>query len=239
MAACTKLAAFGAILRVVYVGVAGSRWDWEPVLWGVAIVTMLAGSVLAITQTDVKRMLAYSAISHAGFVLVGVLAFDKTGISGTLFYLVAYGFSTVGAFAVVTLVRDSAGEATHLSQWAGLARRSPIVAGVFTVFLLAFAGIPLTSGFVAKYVVFAPAIAHGALWLAIVGVICSGIAAFFYIRVIVLMYFSAPADDATAIVSPSALTTVAIGIGALMTVLLGIVPGPLLDLASRSAQFIP
>jgi NADH-quinone oxidoreductase subunit N len=156
-----------------------------------------------------------------------------------MFYVAVYGFSIIAAFALVTLVRQDGGEATHLSQWAGLARRSPIVAGVFTVFLLAFAGIPLTSGFVAKYVVFAPAIAHGALWLAIVGVICSGIAAFFYIRVIVLMYFSAPADDATAIVSPSALTTVAIGIGALMTVLLGIVPGPLLDLASRSAQFIP
>jgi NADH-quinone oxidoreductase subunit N len=239
MAAATKIAAFGAILRFFYVGVGAARWDWEPVLWAVAIATMLVGAVLAITQTDVKRMLAYSAISHAGFVLVGVLAFDKTGISGTLFYLVAYGFSTIGAFAVVTLVRDSAGEATHLSQWAGLARRSPIVAGVFTIFLLAFAGIPLTSGFVAKYVVFAPAIAHGALGLAIVGVVCSGIAAFFYVRVIVLMYFSAPADDATAIGSPSVLTTVAIGIGALMTVLLGIVPGPLLDLASRSAQFIP
>jgi NADH-quinone oxidoreductase subunit N len=239
MAAATKIAAFGAILRFFYVAVGGARWDWEPVLWAIAIATMLVGAVLAITQTDVKRMLAYSAISHAGFVLVGVLAFDKTGVSGTLFYLVAYGFSTIGAFAVVTLVRDSAGEATHLSQWAGLARRSPVVAGVFTIFLLAFAGIPLTSGFVAKYVVFAPAIAHGALWLAIIGVLCSAIAAFFYVRVIVLMYFSSPADDATAIASPSVLTTVAIGIGALMTVLLGVVPGPLLDLASRSAQFIP
>jgi NADH-quinone oxidoreductase subunit N len=239
MAVATKIAAFGALLRFFYVAVAGARWDWQPVMWGVAIATMLVGAVLAITQTDVKRMLAYSAISHAGFVLVGVLAFDRTGISGTLFYLVAYGFSTIGAFAIVTLVRDSAGEATHLSQWAGLARRSPMVAGAFTVFLLAFAGIPLTSGFVAKYVVFAPAIAHGALWLAIVGVLCSAIAAFFYIRVIVLMYFSAPADDATAVAIPSALTTVAIGIGALMTVLLGIVPGPLLDLASRSSQFIP
>jgi NADH-quinone oxidoreductase subunit N len=239
MAVATKIAAFGALLRFFYVGVGGARWDWEPIMWAVAIATMLVGAVLAITQTDVKRMLAYSAISHAGFVLVGVLAFDKTGVSGTLFYLVAYGFSTIGAFAVVTLVRDSAGEATHLSQWAGLARRSPIVAGVFTVFLLAFAGIPLTSGFVAKYVVFAPAIAHGALWLAIVGVVCSAIAAFFYIRVIVLMYFSTPADDATAVATPSALTTVAIGVGALMTVLLGVVPGPLLDLASRSSQFIP
>jgi NADH-quinone oxidoreductase subunit N len=239
MAAATKIAAFGAILRFFYVGVGASRWDWEPIMWAIAIATMLVGAVLAITQTDVKRMLAYSAISHAGFVLVGVLAFDKTGVSGTLFYLVAYGFSTIGAFAVVTLVRDSAGEATHLSQWAGLARRSPIVAGVFTVFLLAFAGIPLTSGFVSKYVVFAPAIAHGALWLAIVGVVCSAIAAFFYIRVIVLMYFSSPADDATAVASPSVLTTVAIGIGVLMTLLLGIVPGPLLDLATRSSQFIP
>jgi NADH-quinone oxidoreductase subunit N len=239
MAAATKIAAFGALLRFFYVGVGAARWDWEPVLWAIAIATMVVGAVLAITQTDVKRMLAYSAISHAGFVLVGVLAFDKSGISGTLFYLVAYGFSTIGAFAIVTLVRDSAGEATHLSQWAGLARRSPVVAAVFTVFLLAFAGIPLTSGFVAKFVVFAPAIAHGALWLAVVGVVCSAIAAFFYVRVIVLMYFSAPADDATAVASPSALTTVAIGIGALMTVLLGIVPGPLLDLATRSAQFIP
>src|SRR6185437_13732746 len=97
MAACTKVAAFGAILRVLYVGVGGSRWDWEPVLWAVAIVTMLVGSVLAITQTDVKRMLAYSSIAHAGFVLVGVLAFDKSGVSGVLFYLAAYGFSTVGA----------------------------------------------------------------------------------------------------------------------------------------------
>ncbi len=92
MAACTKIAAFGAVLRVVYVGVAGARWDWQPVLWAVAIITMLAGSVLAITQTDVKRMLAYSSIAHAGFVLVGVLAFDKSGVSGTLFYLAAYGF---------------------------------------------------------------------------------------------------------------------------------------------------
>jgi NADH-quinone oxidoreductase subunit N len=239
MAACTKIAAFGAILRVVYVGVAGARWDWQPVIWAVAIVTMLAGSILAITQTDVKRMLAYSSIAHAGFVLVGVLAFDKTGVTGVLFYLAAYGFSTIGAFAVVSLVRDSAGEATHLSQWAGLGKKHPLVAGIFALFLLAFAGIPLTSGFTAKFAVFAPAIAHGAVWLAVVGVVSSAIAAFFYVRVIVLMYFSEPSGDATTVAIPSAATTVALTIGVAMTVLLGVFPQPVLDLAAHSSVFVP
>ncbi len=239
MAACTKVAAFGALLRFLYVAVAGARWDFEPVLWAVAILTMVLGSVLALTQTDIKRLLAYSSIAHAGFVLTGVLAFDRSGLSAALFYLVAYGFTTIGAFAIVTLVRDSAGEATHLSQWAGLGRRSPVVAGVFTLFLLAFAGIPLTSGFTGKYAVFSAAIAHGGTWLAVVGVLSSAVAAFFYVRVIVLMYFSDPDGDLVAVVSPSAFTIAAIGVGALMTVLLGVLPSPLLDLAGRSALFLP
>jgi NADH-quinone oxidoreductase subunit N len=239
MAACTKVAAFGAMLRVFYVAVSAARWDWQPFVWAVAIITMVVGSVLAITQTDMKRMLAYSSIAHAGFVLTGVLAFDRAGVAGTLFYLAAYGFTTIGAFAVVTLVRDSAGEATHLSQWAGLARRSPLLAGVFTLFLLAFAGIPLTSGFTSKFAVFSAAIANGGTWLAVVGVISSAIAAFFYVRIIVLMYFSAPDSDATMVAAPSAFTTIAIGVGALMTIILGVLPGPLLDLASRSALFLP
>ncbi|MGL5859065.1 MAG: NADH-quinone oxidoreductase subunit NuoN [Angustibacter sp.] len=242
MAACTKVAAFGVLLRVLYVAVAGSRWDVQPVLWTVAIATMVVGSVLAITQRDVKRMLAYSSIAHAGFLLTGVLAFDRTGVSGSLFYLAAYGFTTIGAFAVVTLVRDSAGEATHLSQWAGLARRSPVLAAVFALFLLGFAGIPLTSGFSGKFAVFSAAIGHGGTWLAVVGVVSSAIAAFFYVRVIVLMYFSSPdAGDArdTVVAAPSVLGTVAIAVGALATLVLGVMPGPLLDLASRSAQFLP
>ena len=239
MAACTKVAAFGALLRFLYVAVAGARWDYQPVLWSVAILTMIVGSVLAITQTDVKRMLAYSSIAHAGFILTGVLAFDRTGLSGALFYLVAYGFTTIGAFAVITLVRDSAGEATHLTQWAGLARRSPLVAGVFALFLLAFAGIPLTSGFTGKYAVFSAAIAHGGTWLAVVGVLSSAVAAFFYVRVIVLMYFSDPDGDAVSVAAPSAYTIIAIGVGAAATVLLGVVPSVLLDLADRSALFLP
>jgi NADH-quinone oxidoreductase subunit N len=243
MAATTKVAAFGAMLRVFYVAIEGARWDWQPLVWAVAILTMVLGSVLAITQTDVKRLLAYSSIAHAGFILTGVLAFDRTGLSGSLFYLAAYGFTTIGAFAVVTLVRDSAGEATHIAQWAGLARRSPLVAAVFSLFLISLAGIPLTSGFSGKYAVFAAAVAHGGTWLAVVGVLSSAVAAFFYLRVIVLMYFSdpAPAPDGqgAVVAAPSVFTTTAIAIGALVTVLLGVLPGPLLDLASRSSLFLP
>jgi len=238
MAACTKVAAFGAILRFIYVGVADSRWDWAPALWAVAILTMVAGAVLAITQTDVKRLLAYSSIAHAGFVLVGLLAFDRVGISSVMFYLVAYGFSTIAAFAIVSMVRDGGSEATHLSQWAGLGKNHPVVAGAFAFLLLAFAGIPLTSGFTAKFAVFSAAVGHGATVLAVIGVLCSAIAAFVYVRIIVLMYFSEPAGDSVQAVSPSIVTTLAVSIGVLMTLVLGVLPSPLLDLAARSSQFL-
>ena len=238
MAACTKVAAFGAILRFIYVGVADSRWDWTPALWAVAILTMVAGAVLAITQTDVKRLLAYSSIAHAGFVLVGLLAFDRVGISSVMFYLVAYGFSTIAAFAIVSMVRDGGSEATHLSQWAGLGKNHPVVAGAFAFLLLAFAGIPLTSGFTAKFAVFSAAVGHGATVLAVIGVLCSAIAAFVYVRIIVLMYFSEPAGDSVRAVSPSIVTTLAVSIGVLMTLVLGVLPSPLLDLAARSSQFL-
>src|SRR5213078_2285950 len=133
--------------------------------------------------------------------------------SSSLFYLAAYGFTTIGAFAVVTLVRDPAGEALHLSRWAGLGRRSPLVAGVFAFFLLAFAGIPLTSGFTGKFAVFQAAIAGGALPLVIVGVLSSAVAAFFNVRVIVLMFFSEPAPDGPAVVRPSVFTSAAVSLG--------------------------
>ena len=195
MASCTLVAAFGALLRVFYVAFGQLTWDWRPAFWTVAILTMVVGAIIAITQTDVKRLLAYSSIAHGGFVLTGVVAASVAGLSSSLFYLAVYGFSTIGAFAVVTLVRDQAGEAWHLSSWAGLGKRSPLVAGVFAFFLLAFAGIPLTSGFTGKFAVFQAAIAGGALPLVIVGVIASAIAAFFYVRVIVLMFFSEPAGQ--------------------------------------------
>ncbi|MFF4952501.1 NADH-quinone oxidoreductase subunit NuoN [Streptomyces chattanoogensis] len=238
MAAATKVAAFGALLRLLYVVLPGMRWDWRPVMWGVAIVTMLGGAIVAITQTDIKRLLAYSSIAHAGFILAGVIATSEDGISSVLFYLGAYSFVTLGAFAVVTLVRDAGGEATHLSKWAGLGRRSPLVAAVFAVFLLAFAGIPLTSGFAGKFAVFKAAAQSGAGWLVVIGVISSAIAAFFYIRVIVLMFFSEPKADGPTVAVPSPLTTTAIAIGVAVTLVLGVAPQYFLDLAGQAGVFI-
>jgi NADH-quinone oxidoreductase subunit N len=183
-------------------------------------------------------MLAYSSIAHAGFILTGMVAADAIGTASVLFYLVVYGFTTVGAFAVVTLVRDSAGEATHLAKWAGLGKRSPVVAATFALFLLAFAGIPLTSGFVGKLVVFSAALDAGAVLLVVVGVVASAIAAFFYIRVIVLMFFTDPAPDGPTVAVPSPWTTVGIGIGVAATIILGILPGPMLELAQQAALFV-
>jgi NADH-quinone oxidoreductase subunit N len=238
MSAATKVAAFGALVRVFYVAFGGARWDWQPMIWAVAILTMLFGAAIAIVQTDVKRMLAYSSIAHAGFLLTGVVAINKAGLSSTLFYLLAYGFSTVAAFAIVTLVRDASGEATHLSQWAGLGRRSPLVAGAFGLLLLAMAGIPLTSGFTGKFVIFSAAVSAGATPLVIVGVLSSAIAAFFYVRVIVLMFFSEPAAQGPTVVVPSVLTTVAVSLGVAVTVVLGVLPQPVLDLADQAAAFV-
>ncbi|WP_405613823.1 NADH-quinone oxidoreductase subunit NuoN [Streptomyces sp. NBC_01511] len=238
MAAATKVAAFGALLRLLYVVLPGLRWDLRPVMFGVVILTMLFGAIVAITQTDIKRLLAYSSIAHAGFILAGVIAMTDEGISSVLFYLAAYSFVTVGAFAVVTLVRDAGGEATHLSKWAGLGRRSPLVAAVFAVFLLAFAGIPLTSGFSGKFAVFKAAADGGAGALVVVGVISSAIAAFFYIRVIVLMFFSEPKADGPTVAVPSPLTMTTIAVGVAVTVVLGVAPQYFLDLASQAGVFV-
>ncbi|WP_419997109.1 NADH-quinone oxidoreductase subunit NuoN [Streptomyces boninensis] len=238
MAAATKVAAFGALLRLLYVVLPGLRWDWRPVMWGVAIATMVIGAILAVTQTDVKRLLAYSSVAHAGFILAGVTAATPDGISSVLFYLAAYSFVTLGAFAVVTLVRDAGGEATHLSKWAGLGRRSPLVAAVFAVFLLAFAGIPLTSGFAGKFAVFKAAAEGGATPLVVIGVISSAIAAFFYVRVIVLMFFSDPKPEGPSVAVPSALTTTAIAVGVAVTLVLGLAPQYFLDLAGDAGVFV-
>jgi NADH-quinone oxidoreductase subunit N len=238
MASCTLVSAFGALLRVFYVAFGQLSWDWRPAMWTVAILTMVIGAIIAITQTDVKRLLAYSSIAHAGFVLTGVVAVSTLGLSSSLFYLAVYGFTTIGAFAVVTLVRDTTGEAAHLRRWAGLGKRSPLVAGVFAFFLLAFAGIPLTSGFTGKFAVFQAAIAGGALPLVIVGVLSSAIAAFFYVRVIVLMFFSDPAPDGPTVVTPGLFTGSAVAIGAVTTLVFGIVPGPLLSLANHVATHL-
>ncbi len=238
MAAATKVAAFGAILRIFYVSFANAEWQWRPAMIVIAIATMLFGSLVAIAQKDVKRMLAYSSIAHAGFLLSGVIALSKAGLEASIFYLLAYGVATVGGFAIVTLVRDASGEVGDLNRWSGLGKRSPLVAGTFAFFLLAFAGIPMTSGFIGKFSIFSAAYESGSLAILIAGVLSSAIAAFFYIRVIVLMFFKDPVEDGTSVVIPSALTTITITISAVVTLVLGIFPTPLIDFIAKTAIFL-
>ena len=181
---------------------------------------------------------AYSSIANAGYVLVGVLAVTESGLSSSLFYLVAYGFAVLAAFGIVTLVRDADGEATHLSRWAGLGRRSPLYASVFTFLLLAFAGIPLTSGFTAKFGVFAAALDADQVWLVIAGVITSMVLAFPYLRVVVLMWLSELGESTPAVSIPGALTAAAVTIGAAATLLLGVVPQPLINVTESAVNFV-
>ena len=238
MAAATKVAAFGAMLRIYYTVFANAEWSWSPVISMIAIITMLFGSFVALAQRDVKRMLAYSSIAHAGFLLSGVIALNKAGLDASIFYLFAYGVATVGAFAIVTLVRDSSGEVTDLNRWRGLGKRSPWVASAFAGFLLAFAGIPLTSGFIGKFSIFSAAYESGAKGVVFAGILSSAVAAFFYVRVIVLMFFTDPIQDGTSIEIPSPLTRFSIVFSILVTIALGVFPAPLLSFITTLATFI-
>ncbi|MDI9895111.1 NADH-quinone oxidoreductase subunit NuoN [Rhodococcus sp. IEGM 1381] len=244
MATVTKVAAFGAILRIFGMALPGLESSWRPMLWVIAIATMVLGSVVAVTQTDVKRMLAYSSVAHTGFILTGVTALGNSGdvgdsgVSATMFYLLAYAFSTLGGFAIIGLARDERGEVGDLERWAGVGRRSPLVAAVFGLFLLSFAGIPLTSGFIGKFAVFSAASGAGGAALVVVGVVCSAIAAFFYVRVIVLMFFTDPTDRTVTMVRPTAPVSCAIGVSVLVTVALGVFPQPVLDIAARAGNFL-
>jgi NADH-quinone oxidoreductase subunit N len=307
MAACTKAAAFGALLRVLYVVGEALPADLQDklviALWVVAILTMIIGTVIGVVQTDMKRLLAYSSIAHAGFLIVALVGFGELsgfGVRALLFYLLAYGLATVGGFAVVTLVRERApqpalvgaqvgasaaqdstsgassgqepdggailGEATHLTEWAGLGKRSPWLAGVFALFLLSMAGIPLTAGFIAKFTAFESAVAVGAWQLALIGVLASAVSVFFYVRIIVLMFFtpspraaspasgedgaSAPDEpargglatavaDRVTVVRSQGFTTIAIAVCVIGVILLGVLPASVLDLAFEAAKFRP
>jgi len=247
MAAGTKAAAVVALMRVLFVAFGGASLDWRPLILAVSVVTMLLGSLVAIAQTDVKRMLGYSSVAHAGFLLVGVAgAFAAAGrissVSAILFYLAVYGVASIGAFAVVMLVRDSSGqgggEANYLARWAGLGQKAPVLAGAFALFLLSFAGIPLTSGFIGKMAVFSTALSGGFWPLVLIAVLASAVAAYFYARVIVLMFFTEPVGDGPDVAVPSPLTTVVIGAAAIVTLGLGLVPGPALEFAQHAGLFV-
>jgi NADH-quinone oxidoreductase subunit N len=222
MAAGTKVAGFAALIRVATVALGPLGWNIIPVLAGLAALTMVVGSVLAIAQEDVKRMLAYSSIAHAGFVLVGVAALNEEGVSGAMFYLLAYAAMIMGAFGVVILVSRIGEERTTLLSYRGLGRTNPGLAAVLALFLLSLAGIPPTAGFIAKVLVFQAAVDAGLAWLVVVAVGASVIAAFFYIRVLVLMYMEEPEEREA--VPAGAAPAWALAVTGAATLVLGVFP---------------
>jgi NADH-quinone oxidoreductase subunit N len=227
MAAGTKVAAFAAFVRVFQTALVPLIWDWRPFVWALAAITMVVGSALAIAQKDIKRMLAYSSVAQAGFILVGLSAGTKQGIESVMFYLVAYPIMVLGAFTVVMLVSVRGERNTSLTSYAGLARRSPFLAAALTWFLLSLAGIPPTAGFIAKVGVFVAAAQAGEWPLVLIAVLASVVAVFFYLRVVVLMYMQDPAA-ATAgepAIERTALTSFAVVVPAVLVLLFGVLPG--------------
>ena len=248
MAAATKVAGFAVFLRVFAGALGGLVVSWRPVIAGVAVATMLIGAALAVVQTDLKRMLAYSSISHAGYLLVGVAAAATVpaGVSASMFYLLVYAFMVMGAFMVVQYVSrlgppddDAIRERSSLEDYRGLARRHPWAAGLLAVFMLALTGIPPLSGFWAKYYVFLAGIEAGLTWLVVVAVVSSVISAFFYLRVLVVAYLQEPEGDPEPEASPGRTRPlgVALGLAGLLTVAIGLAPEALIA-AARSAERI-
>jgi len=233
MSAGTKVAAFAALIRVFNISFQPITWDWQPVVGILAAVSIVAGSLLAIAQTDIKRLLAYSSISHAGFVLLGLTAAGEDGIGAALFYLVAYAATVIGAFGVVMVVSARGERHTSLSAYAGLARRSPAAAGLLTLFLLSLAGIPPTVGFVAKVAVFRAATEAGYWFLVLIGVLASVVAAFVYLRVIVLMFMREPEEDTRP--DESWLPRIALAVPAVLVVVFGVFPGLIVGFLERAA----
>ncbi len=244
MAICTKFAAVMAVVRVFYVALGAERWSWQPLIAAIAVLTMVVGVVIAVAQTDIKRLLAYSSISHAGFILVAVVgasvgtaAGASSSLASIVFYLVAYGFATVASFAAVTMVRDAAGEVHSITGWSGLARRNPFLASVVALAMLSFAGIPLTGGFIGKWAVFTAAWRGGYSWLVAVAIVASVVAAYVYFKVIIAMFFGEPVAGVE-VGKASGFTLVPLVVGAAATLYLGLFPGQLLDLATAVGTFL-
>ncbi|MGV9184056.1 NADH-quinone oxidoreductase subunit NuoN [Arcanobacterium canis] len=255
MAAGTKAAAFAALMRVMMFLSAPARDALTPFMWIVIIATIVVGTVMGLVQKDIKRLLAYSSIAHAGFILIALLgvaalptissdieAFrpTATAIAAIFYYLLTYGFATIGAFGVVTLVRskDSAGnivgEATHMDSWRGLGKRSPFLAASMLVFLLSFAGIPFTGGFIGKFEAFRAGIHAGGVILVVIAVLASAATAFFYFRLVALMFFEEPDGDSTVVVTSEGTSMVAIVVALIATIALGVLPAPFLDFMQGS-----
>jgi len=198
-----KAGGFAALLRVFVSSFGTLRSDWQPAVWVLAAITLLLGAAVALAQRDIKRMLAYSSINHAGFVLLGLQVATSRGVSGSLYYLFTYAFMVIGSFAVITVIGGTGDTRHDLDNYRGLASRRPWLAGSLAVLLMAQAGIPFTTGFLAKLEVISASVGGRSTALAVVAMVSAAIAAFFYLRVILLMYSPSTTSDGAVDVGPS------------------------------------
>lgn len=230
MSAGPKAAGFAAFLRVFLVALPAFKADWSDLLWILAVLTMTVGNITAIYQQNIKRMLAYSSIAHAGYALVGFTAANEVGIAGILFYMLSYTFMNIGAFAIIVLVGKKGEENSNVADYAGLATKHPLLALAMAIFLFSLAGIPPTAGFVGKFYLFSGAIKAGYIWLAIIGVLNSAASVYYYLRVMVYMYMKDPVEEFDWLkVTPPVAVSILLSIAGVFT--LGIVPGYFLKLA--------
>ncbi|HXE80230.1 MAG TPA: NADH-quinone oxidoreductase subunit N [Vicinamibacterales bacterium] len=237
MSTAVKAAAFAAFVRVFLSALEPLRGDWAPVLWVVAMLTMILGTVVGVAQSNLKRMLAYSSIAHAGYLLVGLIAANEVGKAGILFYLLVYAVSNLGAFGVIVLMGTRENPRDELADFTGLWHSRPGLAALMAIFLLSLGGLPPTAGFVAKWYVFSAAVRAGYYDLAVVGMLTSVISVFFYLRVVVMMYMAEPAGQpARPVAGTLALSALAVTTAAVFY--LGILPTRVLDLAASSVATI-
>lgn len=240
MASLGKAAAFGALVRAFVVMFGQYRLDWQPVLYVVAVLTLLVGAVLAVVQTDAKRMLAYSSINHAGFMLVAVEVADPQGTAAVAFYLLVYSVMVVGSFGMIAFLNRTTDGTHPLDSFRGISRQRPALTFLFTVLLLSQAGVPFTSGFLAKFNVIAAAVDADQWPLALVAMLAAVVAAFLYLRIVVSMYLQDPVEGAPGIadrrLGVSAGLALALAVG--FTLLVGVLPGQVIDLAKDAVPLL-
>jgi NADH-quinone oxidoreductase subunit N len=238
MAVAVKAAAFAAFARVFFLAFPAMKVDWNMLLWVLAVATMTIGNVTAIAQTNIKRMLAYSSIAHAGYLLMALIAANQLGAVSLLYYLLAYTLMNLGAFGVVILVSRKKDKYLNIYDYAGLGAQHPVLAASMALFMFALAGIPPTAGFVGKFYIFSAAIQAGYIWLAIIGVMNSLVSVYYYLRITVLMYMK-PAETDLGPVAFSPGQTAVVAVTAAAVIFIGIFPGFLYSLAMSSVKIFP
>ncbi len=233
-----KAAAFAVFLRIFTTAFAPIGSGWEPLVWLSALLSMTIGNFAALTQSNIKRLLAYSSVAHAGYVLVALAARSETGTAAAMFYLAAYALMNIGAFAVVAHLSGKGDHFVSVDDFAGLATRQPFTAALLTVFLLSLIGVPLTGGFFGKFYIFKAALQSNLVWLSVLGLLNSAVAAYYYLRILVVMYMREPSEAASAAEPLSAGLTFALVLPALGTFFLGIFPSAVLNFAGKSAVLL-